>query len=195
MKRRATTIAAIACLMAGACQSNVPPPPTSSAPSHSTAVTASASHVSGATSQSPQAAQSPSPVLGGCGSTQVFAGPGPDAALGLSDNPWAPATPGEAAIVAYFWYPPPDLIFAHGPNDRTKVLWISHGEHEAHLTIAAHPLDASSPVVRFDFPPALSPTGYYPSGIDLPSPGCWSLDLTLGSTHATLDVAVAPAQS
>ena len=138
---------------------------------------------------------SPAPVAGGCGTTQVFAGPGPDAAIGLTDNPWALATPASAGIVAYFWYPPPDLIFAHGPNDGTKVLWVSHTEQAAHLTVAAHPLNASSPVVRFDFPAADSPAGNYPSGIDLPSPGCWQLDLTLGSAQATLDVVVAPAQA
>ena len=193
MQGRSITIAAIACLIVGGCQSNVSPP-SASAPSQSAAVTASASNLLPTTSPSSQAARSPSPVLGGCGNTQVFAGPGPDAALGLGDNPWAAASPADAGIVAYFWYPPPDLIFAHGPADGTKVLWISHGEGAAHLTVAAHPLDASSPLIRFDFPPALSPSGNYPSGIDLPSAGCWSLDLTLGSTHATLDVAVASAK-
>lgn len=144
---------------------------------------------------SAQATGSPAPVAGGCGNTQVFAGPGPDAALGLTDNPWASATPASAGIVAYFWYPPPDLIFAHGPSDGTKVLWVSHTEQAASLTVTAHPLNASSPVVRFDFPAAESPAGNYPSGIDLPSPGCWQLEVTLGSAHTTLDVVVAPAQA
>lgn len=187
MKRRSITIAAIAC------QSTELPPPSASAATKS-AATSSGSSLSPAPSLFPQAARSPSPVLGGCGNTQVFAGPGPDAALGLGDNPWASASPVDAGIVAYFWSSPPDLIFAHGPADGTKVLWISHGEHVAHLTIEAHPFNATSPLVRFDFAPALSPSGNYPSGIDLPSVGCWSLELTLGSTHATLDVAVAPAK-
>jgi hypothetical protein len=138
---------------------------------------------------------SSAPVAGGCGNTQVLAGPGPDVALGLTDNPWALATPASAGIVAYFWYPPPDLIFAHGPNDGTKVLWVSHTQQAAHLTVAAHPLNGSAPVVQSDFPAADSPAGNYPSGIDLPSPGCWQLDLTLGSAQATLDVVVAPAQA
>jgi hypothetical protein len=115
--------------------------------------------------------------------------------LGLADNPWAPATPADAGIVAYFWHPPPDLLFAHEADTGTKVLWISHREQAERLIIEAHPLDASSPVVRFDFPAASSPSGNYPSGIDLPSPGCWRLELTLGTARATMDVMVAPARS
>jgi hypothetical protein len=53
----------------------------------------------------------------------------------------------------------------------------------------------SSPVVRFDFGAALSPSGNYPSSIDLPSPGCWRLELTLGRVHATMDVMVALSRS
>lgn len=104
------------------------------------------------------------------------------------------ATPAEAGIVAYFWHPPPDLVFAHGPDDGTKVLWIGHDQQAAHLNIVAHPLNASSPVVRLAFPAAIGPAGNYPSGIDLPSPGCWHLELTLGTARATMDLLVAPAR-
>jgi len=184
MLGRSIEIAAVVSVLVGACQSTVVPSLASMIPSPSSAASASA-----------QASTPPSPVAGGCGSTQAFAGPGPDAALRLADNPWAPATPADAGIVAYFWYPPPDLLFAHGPNDRTKVLWISHGGQAGRFAIAAHPLNASSPVVRFDFGAALSPSGNYPSSIDLPSPGCWRLELTLGRVHATMDVMVAPSRS
>jgi hypothetical protein len=147
----------------------------------------SATVASTAPSVAPSA--SPSPVAGGCGKTPVFAGPGPDANLGLADNPWAWATPANAGIVAYFWYPPPHVLFAHGPNGRTKVLWVNHGALGGHLIIAAHPLDASAPVVHFEFPGG---GGGTPSSIDLPNPGCWTLDLAIGDTRATMDVLVAP---
>jgi hypothetical protein len=169
-------------LLIAACSNTELPSPTATA----------ASPAASASLRPALATASPSPVGGGCGSTQAFAGPGPDAALGLADNPWAPATPADAGIVAYFWYPPPDLLFAHGPNDRTKVLWIFHRGQAAHLIIAAHPLNAASPVVRFAFGAS---GGGSPSSIDLPSPGCWRLELTLGTTHATIDVMVAPARS
>jgi hypothetical protein len=136
----------------------------------------------------------PVPVAGGCGNTQVFAGPGPDANLGLSDNPWAAATPADAGIVGYFWYPPPEVLFATDPTgDSPKVLWISHVQ-AGQLAVTAHPLGASAPVVRFAFGAATSPTGNYPSLIALPSPGCWHFDLTIGATRATMDLMVASAR-
>jgi hypothetical protein len=97
--------------------------------------------------------------------------------------------------VAYFWHAPPDVVHAHGPNGGDKVLWVSHGQQIGHLSISARPLDASSPVVVFDFPAASSPSGNYPSSIDLPSPGCWHLELTLGTARGSIDVMVAPATS
>lgn len=185
MLGRSKAIAAITSLLVVACQSSTVP---SSSSGRASPLVPTSRGLSGA-------APSVSPVEGGCGDTQVFAGPGPDAALRLADNPWAPAAPADAGIVAYFWYPPPDLVFAHGPNDGTKVLWIRHGEQAQRLDIAAHPLDASLPVVHIAAPAALSPPGNYPSGIDLPSAGCWQLELTLGTAHATMDLMVAPARS
>ena len=133
----------------------------------------------------------PSPVGGGCGSTQVFSGPGPDASSGLAANPWAWATPKIAGIIAYFWYAPPDLLLAHGPSDHTKILWLSGSQQAPVITIHAHPLGASSPAVEFSFPASAS--GGYPSLIDLPSPGCWRLEVTVGTAQATMDLHVAPA--
>jgi hypothetical protein len=43
-------------------------------------------------------------------------------------------------------------------------------------------------VVRFNFPGA----GSYPSIVDLPTPGCWQLDLAIGASRATLDLLVGP---
>src|SRR3989442_579533 len=82
------------------------------------------------------------------------------------------ATPPDAGIVAYFWYPPPGVIFASKLSyDAPKVLWISHDER-GHLLIAAHPQGAAVPVVSLDIPPA-APPGNYPSSIAIPGAGCW----------------------
>jgi hypothetical protein len=136
----------------------------------------------------------PVPVAGGCGSTQVFAGPGPDANLGLADNPWTAATPADTGIVAYFWYPPPDVLFATDPaGNSPKVLWINHA-HTGQLSVTAHPLGARTPVVRFAFGAAASPPDNYPSLIALPSPGCWHFDLAIGATRATMDLMVTSAR-
>lgn len=135
----------------------------------------------------------PTAVAGGCGGTQVFAGPGPDANLGLWDNPWAAAIPASAGIVAYFWYPPPGVLFAtDSSGDSPKVLWVSHAQ-AGELSVSAHPLGASTPVVRFTFGAATSPTGNYPSLVALPSPGCWHFDLSIGTARAAMDLLVAPA--
>jgi hypothetical protein len=137
---------------------------------------------------------SPSPsaalVAGGCGATQAFAGPGPAAAMGLADNPWATATPPQAGITAYFWGHPPDLIVARSPGTSNtgaanKVLWINDGPGYGHLLIAAHPFGKSTPIVQFDIPSA---SAGFPSIIDLPTPGCWQLELTLAGTRATLEI-------
>jgi len=111
---------------------------------------------------------------------------------GLAHNSWAWATPPDAGIVAYFWYPPPGVIFASKLSyDAPKVLWISHDER-GHLLIAAHPQGAAVPVVSLDIPPAAAPPGNYPSSIAIPGAGCWHFDLTLGSARASMDLVVAP---
>ena len=135
-------------------------------------------------------------VEGGCGGTQVFAGPGPDPGLGLAENPWASASPGSAGIVAYFWFPPPSVLFAAGPDGSgTKVLWVTHGAADGPLVIVAHPLDTAAPLLRFSFPPALSPAGNYPSDVAVPTPGCWRFELTVGGAQGTLDILVVPART
>ena len=97
--------------------------------------------------------------------------------------------------MAYLWGDPPCLaagkVRAGGLSN--KVLWISDDAPSGHLLVAAHPLVARAPEVRFDIPPASSPRGNFPSSIDLPTPGCWHLDLTLGETMAAIDLLVAPA--
>ena len=126
----------------------------------------------------------------------MFAGPGPDASLGLADNPWAAAAPGSAGIVAYFWHAPPSVLRASGPGDSgDKVLWVVHGAPGVPLTVVAHTRFAGPPVVRLTVPAALSPGGNYPSLIALPSPGCWNFDLSVGGASATLDILVAPRSS
>ena len=142
----------------------------------------------------PSSPSSPGPIAGGCGSTQVYAGPGPDAALGLAGNSWALAQPAAAGIVAYFWYPSPDLLFTNADgSNRTKVLWVSHGEQARTLTVTAHPVGAAQPVVTIETDAASAPAGNYASSIELPSPGCWHLEIALGGSRAVLDVKVAGA--
>jgi hypothetical protein len=59
------------------------------------------------------------------------------------------------------------------------------------LAISAHPVGAAEPVVTLRFPAATSPPGAYPSTLDVPTAGCWHLDVELGGTKSSLEVLVA----
>ncbi len=183
MRLRRTAVAILASLVVGACAS--PPVPT---PAGSIASSSAIAPAPTATPTGP-----PAPVAGGCGSTQVFAGPGPDARLGLADNPWAEATPADSGIVAYFWYPSPGILSVSDPNipnsGDTKVLWVFRDPQPAALSVEAHPLDSNLPVVAVRL---FNGDKGIPSSVALPSPGCWQLELTAGPVHATMDVMVAP---
>jgi hypothetical protein len=116
----------------------------------------------------------------------LYAGPGPFDIPGLQANPWAVATPATAGIVAYLWGSPPYLsaspIRPHGESN--KVLWQGGGL----TSIVGHRLDDPRTTARLEFPATAGP-----SEVDLPSAGCWQLDLQrAGQTVATIDLAVAP---
>lgn len=138
------------------------------------------------------AAPSPVPTAGGCGETVVYAPPGPDSAgRGLDAQPWAPASPRSAGVLAYLWGQPPVFLHVDPPvGTSNKVLWDTRGDIGDHLEIVAHLNSQPSPTlpVTFDVPA----TGYsFPSLIDLPKPGCWHLDLRTGSVSASIDLLVA----
>ena len=190
MRRFAILLTTVALALA-ACASSATPSPAPTGPASSSPPSASALP---SPSSLPSPTAVPRAVGGGCGATQVYAGPGPDAAIGLADNSWAVAEPASAGIVAYFRYPSPDLLFTNADgSNRTKVLWVSHGEQARTLTVTAHPLGATRPVVTIETPAATAPAGNYASSIELPTPGCWHLDIALGASRASLDVTVAGA--
>lgn len=136
--------------------------------------------------------RAPKPVTGGCGSTPLYAPPGPSAngVGGIGDLEWAAASPTSARLYAYLWGPPPHLVAGASPPGMNKVLWISDLEPSGTLRISAHPLGSGTPVVNFSLPVASTPAGNYPSEINLPTAGCWQLHLTVGSTIATIHLLV-----
>ena len=88
MRPRRAAVVILASAVVGACASPSVPTPTIPSPSAT------------ATAPAPSPTPAPSPVAGGCGLTQVYSGPGPDARLGLWDNPWAWATPADSGVAA-----------------------------------------------------------------------------------------------
>lgn len=71
------------------------------------------------------------------------------------------------------------------------MLWIVRFPRNGHpLSITAHFGRDPAEVVRSVWSADSEPGEIYPSGIDLPKPGCWHMALTWGSHRAHLDVEV-----
>lgn len=187
-------LAAVAALLA-ACGSVPGPTVETSPPRVSSSLAYPTEH---STAMSPSLAASaiasPLSLPGSCGATPLFAAPGPAASriAGLDGLDWSVAEPETMGLAAYFFGERPHLVSGGGAVGKNKVLWVSSLEASGVLVITARPVTGTGAMVVESFPSAVSPPGNYPSGIDLPTPGCWHLDLVLGKTHAGLDVEVAP---
>jgi hypothetical protein len=73
------------------------------------------------------------------------------------------------------------------------VLWIVRFPRDGHpLTITARLGADPSDVVRIQRPAESGPGEIYPSGVELPKPGCWRLALAWGPHRASIDVQIKP---
>ena len=162
--------------------------------------------VAGCSSSAPKASSpaspSPSPVdrlpsaaasivAGGCGSTNVYRGGVPpwlDAA-GANNNPdslaYVIASP---PVAAGFLFGNP--LTAGSPTTRAnKILWVVGFPREStSLVVTGHPVGAGSPIIRDSFPADSSPGEIYPSIVDVPSPGCWHIDLSWAGHTASVEL-------
>jgi hypothetical protein len=163
--------------------------------------------MAGASNASP-ATHTPNPAVaptsGGCGTTPAVFGRGPGwlAALGSDGSPYVMASPPIAAAMVSV-----PLRAGHPTNPFNKLAWVvSLPRADTPLVIDAHPLDRPTPVVHIEVPdvhvevPGVdhSRAGWvYTSIIDLPTPGCWHIDLQWGSPKhaASLNLQVSPAGS
>jgi hypothetical protein len=106
--------------------------------------------------------------------------------------PYALAS-GDAAAAFFFAR---NLRAGHPENPSNKVLWIVRFPRDGHpLEITARLGRDPAKVVRTSWPADSSPGEIYPSGVDLPKPGCWHLELTWGSHRAAIDIKVDPARN
>lgn len=132
---------------------------------------------------------------GGCGGTAVITGvePPPWALGGFSGAapttlPWALSRSRKA--VAYLFAT--ELVAGHARANGTtnKVLWVVNGTGIPH--VSAHPSGLkASPVLEIGGQGA--GLNQLPSFVDLPTPGCWTFDLTWGNGAAdSLDLQVLP---
>jgi hypothetical protein len=144
--------------------------------------------------QSPSASAQPSPqaaqvVAGGCGTTPLLAGgiPGWLEQAGAHNNPsgvtYAVASPVKAAGFL-FGYP-----LAAGRPQGNKILWVvGLPRNGSSLDIRGHPLRAVNPSIHLTFPANSSPGEIYPSGVDVPKPGCWHFDLAWDGHKTSIDL-------
>ncbi|MFC4530507.1 hypothetical protein [Sphaerisporangium dianthi] len=81
------------------------------------------------------------------------------------------------------------LRAGHPTDPANKILWyVRQPRDGAPLEIAAHPKGTAEPVVRSSQPADSGPGEIYPSIVDVPSAGCWTLDLTWGSNRDSLEL-------
>jgi hypothetical protein len=96
-------------------------------------------------------------------------------------------------VMGYLWADP--LRAGHPDSPSNKILWFVRSPRQGHdLTVRAHPRGAEQPVVSYAFPANSGPGEIYPSAIDVPQPGCWTLDLSWGRHRDRVDLRYAPSQ-
>ncbi|MDG4858992.1 hypothetical protein P8605_12640 [Streptomyces sp. T-3] len=95
------------------------------------------------------------------------------------------------AAMGYVWAKP--LRAGGGADSGNKILWfVRHPRMGDPLTVRAHPRDAERPVVTSTESADSGPGEIYPSGIDVPHPGCWTLELSWGVHRDEVDLEFAP---
>jgi hypothetical protein len=111
---------------------------------------------------------------------------------------WADSSPGfrvpyslATGDVAGAFFFAPRLRAGHPNNPSNKVLWIVGSPRDGNaLDITARLGRDPARVVRISLPADSSPGEIYPSDVDLPTPGCWRLELAWGRHRASLDIQV-----
>jgi hypothetical protein len=124
---------------------------------------------------------------GGCGASPLLVGAAPGWAS--SANPprirYALAERGQVAGFV-FGYP----LMAGNPQPYSdKILWVVASPRDGMpLRVTGHPLGAAAPVVSSTWPADSAPGEIYPSGIVVPSPGCWQFTLSWNGHTDTVDL-------
>jgi hypothetical protein len=127
-------------------------------------------------------------VSSGCGNAPVYNGAIPSWA---SDNApaylnYVIATP-DLAMGYLFSYP------LHAGPDGNKILWYVRAPRGGRPLIAdGHPVGSALPAVHFSQPDNSGPGEIYPSGVTVPSPGCWRFHLRWNGYAADVDLLFNP---
>ena len=182
----AISLLGLAVLMISGCTSQAPS--TGQSTVHTSPATVPAQHI---TLLKPEVA-----VPGTCQITPVFTGPSPGSA-DLDFLPWMKAEPTSSGIIAYLFFVRPEFARTHTygplhtgggyPDGRsTKILWYTVNPHSANdLELTGMKLSTDHATFRQNIPMA-SPVGDYPSIVNIPTPGCWQMQLQSGTVTATV---------
>lgn len=139
----------------------------------------------------PAAAASAKPVAGACAGTPISAGATPawvDAAGAHANPTGLPYAIDRSQTVAGFLWAYP-FRAGHPDSPANKVLFVVRLPRAgSDLTITAHPAGTATPVVTVVQAADSGPGEIYPSIIDVPTAGCWVLDLAWSSHRATLQL-------
>jgi hypothetical protein len=134
-------------------------------------------------------------VSGGCEKTQVLTGIAPPqwALAGFSGKPtqlpWALSDSGRSLAYLFATHLVAGGVRRDGSSN--KVLWVV--KHAGAPAITAHPAGAATP--RIDIGGQGTNGNQMPSSVDLPSPGCWSFELSWGKSTDRLSLEVLPQAS
>lgn len=129
-------------------------------------------------------------VDGGCGATRVWKGsvpPALESAAGHNAPHGLPVAIAQPPILAGFIFGYP-LRAGHPENPSNKVLWVVSTGRTGPLVVDAHPLGSAAPTVEYSFPDNSGPGNIYPSGVDVPSAGCWHLTFAWDERTAAMDL-------
>ena len=132
-------------------------------------------------------------MIADCPATHVHSPPSAAAPAPISGLAWVQASRALAGVL-FTWNGSPALELPTGGAWRNgstaKVLWWPRRAGGRSLTIRGRSLDAGGGTFIQKFSAASSG---YPSIVDIPSAGCWRIDVTTGTLHGTVVVrAVAP---
>jgi hypothetical protein len=76
-----------------------------------------------------------------------------------------------------------------GRPEGNKILWVvGLPRNGSSLDVTGHPLNAVSPSIHLTFPANSNPGEIYPSGVNVPKPGCWRFDLAWDGHKTSIDL-------
>jgi hypothetical protein len=132
----------------------------------------------------------PTAVPGGCGDTPLWTGAAPEwiasAGGGLGQLPFALSHEGNlyAGLFAQPLRAGTDVT-----NPSNKILWISREPRDGQsLRLTLRRTDGTGPVLTQEEPANSGPGEIYPSIVDVPTAGCWSVTADWAGHRATLEL-------